>query len=68
MGFQILEDEWEFNKRAGWKREDDVMPKCMEDDKIGPQEVCFDVPHDIVQKAYEKVGSKDSFWEAGAVG
>ena len=68
MGWQILEDEWEFNRRAGWKREDDVMPQCMEDDKIGPQEVCFDVPHEIVQKAYEKVGSKDSFWEAAAVG
>ncbi|MEJ2336940.1 MAG: aldehyde ferredoxin oxidoreductase C-terminal domain-containing protein, partial [Gemmatimonadales bacterium] len=64
LGWQILEDEWEFNKRAGWKREEDVMPACMEEDKIGPLQVSFDVPHGIVQKAYEKIGSRDSFWEA----
>jgi aldehyde:ferredoxin oxidoreductase len=64
LGWQILEDEWEFNKRAGWKREEDVMPACMEEDKIGPLQVSFDVPHEIVQKAYEKIGSRDSFWEA----
>ena len=63
MGWQILEDEWEFNRRAGWSHEDDRMPKCMEDDKIGPQQVSFDVPHEIVQKTYEKVGSKGTFWE-----
>jgi aldehyde:ferredoxin oxidoreductase len=66
MGWQILEDEWEFNRRAGWSHEDDRMPKCMEDDKIGPQQVSFDVPHEIVQKTYEKVGSKDTFWEGAS--
>ena len=66
LGWQILEDEWEFNRRAGWRHEDDVMPRCMEEDKIGPMGVTFDVPHEIVQQTYQKLGSKDSFWKGGA--
>jgi aldehyde:ferredoxin oxidoreductase len=68
LGFRILEDEWEFNRRAGWKHEDDVMPKCMEEDAIGPQKLVFDVPKDVVQKTYEKIGSHDAFWGVGSQG
>ena len=68
LGFRILEDEWEFNRRAGWKHEDDVMPKCMEEDAIGPQKLVFDVPKGVVQKTYEKIGSHDAFWGAGSQG
>jgi aldehyde:ferredoxin oxidoreductase len=68
LGFRILEDEWEFNRRAGWKHEDDAMPKCMEEDAIGPQKLVFDVPKDVVQKTYEKIGSHDAFWGVGSQG
>jgi aldehyde:ferredoxin oxidoreductase len=62
MGWQCLADEWEFNKRAGWKREDDVMPACMQQDAIGPQKVVFDVPAEIVQRAYEKFPMADELF------
>ena len=30
-----LQDEWEFNKRAGFTEADDVMCECMETDGVG---------------------------------
>ena len=41
QGWQCLADEWEFNKRAGWKDEDDVLPACMLEDPIGPDKAVF---------------------------
>ena len=55
LSWQCLEDEWEFNRRAGWKREDDVMPGCMKTDGVGPAKVVFDVPGEVVQKTYARV-------------
>ncbi|MEE3330159.1 MAG: aldehyde ferredoxin oxidoreductase N-terminal domain-containing protein [Myxococcota bacterium] len=52
LTWQSLVDEWEFNRLAGWKNEDDVMPKCMETDPVGPLDVVFDVPHDVIQQTY----------------
>lgn len=34
-GWQTLQDEWEFNKRAGFTEADDVMCECMETDGVG---------------------------------
>jgi len=62
MGWQCLEDEWEFNRLAGFKREDDVMPNCMMEDAIGPQKVVFDVDPAIVAKAYEPYEPDEAFW------
>jgi aldehyde:ferredoxin oxidoreductase len=53
MGWQILKDEWEFNRRAGLTDADDEMPDCMKQDGIGPEKVVWDVPKEIVKKAHE---------------
>jgi aldehyde:ferredoxin oxidoreductase len=55
LTWQNLVDEWEFNRLAGWKREDDVMPACMETDPVGPLKVVFDVPYDVVQQTYVRM-------------
>ena len=68
MGWQCLEDEWEFNRRAGFKREDDVMPDCMMQDAIGPQKVVFDVDPEIVAKTYEPYEPDEAFWSKGGTG
>jgi aldehyde:ferredoxin oxidoreductase len=34
-GWQILEEEWEFNRRAGFTAKDDDLPDCMKTDAIG---------------------------------
>jgi aldehyde:ferredoxin oxidoreductase len=54
MGWQILQDEWEFNRRAGLTDEDDEMPDCMKQDAIGPAKVVWDVPQDLVKQAHER--------------
>lgn len=54
QGWQCLEDEWAFNRRAGLDGEDDLMPKCMEQDAIGPQKLVWDVSPEVVEKLYER--------------
>ena len=68
MGWQCLEDEWEFNKRAGWKREDDDMPDCMKEDAIGPAKVVWDVKPDIVQAAYTRFANTEETFTTKAAG
>ena len=68
MGWQCLEDEWEFNRRAGFDRKDDVMPDCMMQDAIGPQKVVFDVDPEIVAQTYERVEPNEAFWSKVGAG
>ncbi len=63
MGWRILEDEWAFNRRAGFDAQDDVMPDCMKQDAIGPSEWVWDVPDDVVRDAYEKFDYTDALFE-----
>ncbi len=69
MAWQCLEDEWEFNRRAGWRAEDDVMPDCMREDAVGPNRVVFDVSPQTVARAYElMVKPDDEFFDAAGIG
>ena len=63
MGWQILQDEWEFNRRAGFGPGDDVMPDCMKQDAIGPAKLVWDVPADVVANAYERYENTDALFE-----
>ncbi len=63
MGWQILQDEWEFNRRAGFGPGDDVMPDCMKQDAIGPAKLVWDVPDDVVANAYERYENTDALFE-----
>ena len=54
QGWQCLVDEWEFNKRAGLTENDDVLPQCMLEDGIGPENAVYDVDHAIAQAAKVK--------------
>jgi len=68
LGWQCLQDEWEFNRRAGFTSADDVMADCMQSDAIGPQEVVFDVSAEIVSQAYERCELRDELFVAKASG
>jgi len=68
LGWQCLQDEWEFNRRAGFTSADDVMADCMQSDAIGPQEVVFDVSAEIVSQAYERCDPRDELFTAKASG
>ncbi|MEE2664601.1 MAG: aldehyde ferredoxin oxidoreductase N-terminal domain-containing protein [Myxococcota bacterium] len=62
QGWQCLQDEWEFNKRAGFTAADDVMPECMLTDAIGPAKVVFDVPADVVASAYQRFEAREELF------
>jgi aldehyde:ferredoxin oxidoreductase len=69
VAWLCLQDEWTFNKRAGFTAADDVMPECMQTDPVGPQKEVFDVPADIVAQTYERlVEPNDEFFGQGSVG
>jgi aldehyde:ferredoxin oxidoreductase len=63
IGWRCLEDEWEFNRRAGLGQADDLMPDCMKQDPIGPAKWVWDVPGDVVADAYERFENTDELFE-----
>jgi aldehyde:ferredoxin oxidoreductase len=68
LGWQCLEDEWEFNKRAGLTEADDDLPACMKEDPIGPAKVVYDVDPAIVRAAKVKMPYRDEMFAAQATG
>jgi len=70
VGWQCLEDEWEFNRRAGWQPQDDVMPACMAEDPVGPENarVRWDVPKGIEQGVYQRLETREELFTMKATG
>jgi aldehyde:ferredoxin oxidoreductase len=68
IGWQCMQDEWEFNRRAGWKREDDVMPDCMKQDAVGPANAVWDVKDEVVQSAYQRFEGGEATFTTKAAG
>ncbi len=68
LGWQCLQDEWEFNRRAGYTEKDDELPDCMKQDPIGPAKVVFDVPREVVAAAYERFDAREELFTAKATG
>jgi aldehyde:ferredoxin oxidoreductase len=67
QAWQILEDEWEFNRRAGWTK-DDPMPECIRKDPIGPGKAVWDVPQDMILQVYERLEPSEEFFTTKAAG
>ncbi len=69
LGWQCLQDEWEFNRRAGFSQKDDVLADCMMKDGIGPaKNAVFDVPAEIIQQVYTRQTPGDDWFSAKASG
>jgi aldehyde:ferredoxin oxidoreductase len=68
QGWQCLQDEWEFNRRAGLTDADDLMPECMKQDAIGPAKVVWDVSPDLVKGAYQRQEPRDELFTKSASG
>jgi len=52
IGWRCLEDEWEFNKRAGFTEADDDLPACLREEGVGPGGIMkFDVSAEIIRAA-----------------
>jgi aldehyde:ferredoxin oxidoreductase len=68
MAWQVLQDEWEFNRRAGFSEHGDQMPDCMKEDAIGPAKVVWDVAPDLVVQAYQRQGDREELFTMRASG
>jgi aldehyde:ferredoxin oxidoreductase len=68
LGWQCLQDEWEFNRRAGFTAADDAMPQCIEEDAIGPAKLVWDVSPDLVSQAYKRFELREELFQAKAAG
>lgn len=53
IGKQVLETEREFNKKAGFTKEDDRLPEFMKEEKLPPHNQVFDVPDEEIDKVHE---------------
>ncbi len=62
IAWQCMEEEWEFNRRAGFGPEDDEMPDTMKEDPIGPEKVVWDIPQEVVNKAYERFEPREELF------
>jgi aldehyde:ferredoxin oxidoreductase len=62
MAWQILEDEWAFNRRAGFTAADDHLPDWMATEALGPQQAVFDVPDEIIQAVYTRIDVGDELY------
>ncbi len=62
IAWQCMQEEWEFNRRAGFGPEDDEMPATMKEDAIGPEKVVWDIPQEVVKKAYERFEAREELF------
>jgi aldehyde:ferredoxin oxidoreductase len=62
MAWQILEDEWGFNRRAGFSAADDHLPEWMATEALGSRNAVFDVPDEIIQAVYTRIDLGDALY------
>lgn len=53
MGWEILQDEWAFNRDAGYTRAADHLPEFMKVEPIPTNKMVFDVPNSELDKVYD---------------
>ncbi len=68
QGWQILQEEWEFNERAGFTAADDVLPACMAEDPIGPAGMVFDVSPEIIADVKVRKPTREKLFTSRAAG
>jgi aldehyde:ferredoxin oxidoreductase len=68
-GWQILEDEWEFNRRAGFTAADDDLPECMKTDAIGADnDLVFDASAETIAAVFKRCVSAEELCGGIATG
>jgi len=69
QGWECLEDEWNFNKAAGWKDEDNGLSDCLVNEGIGPDHAMkFDVPLEIINQSKVRFPIREELFTAKASG
>jgi aldehyde:ferredoxin oxidoreductase len=69
LGWHCLQDEWEFNRRAGFDAADDDLPACLREEGVGPDHVLkFDVDADVIAQAKVRFPLREELFQARAGG
>ena len=69
QGWECLEDEWAFNKKAGWKDEDNGVSQCLVEEGIGPDHsMKFDVPLEIINQSKVRFPAREELFKMKASG
>jgi len=67
LAWKNLEEEWEFNRRAGFTAEDDIMAACMAEDEIGGEtKFVWNVPPEVTATAYERFEPTEELYTQNA--
>jgi aldehyde:ferredoxin oxidoreductase len=69
QGWQALQDEWNFNAKAGWKDEDNKLADCLVEEGIGPDHsLKFDVPLDVINQSKVRFPPREELFTMKATG
>jgi aldehyde:ferredoxin oxidoreductase len=69
QGWECLQDEWNFNKAAGWRDEDNGLSDCLVNEGIGPDHsMKFDVPLEIINQSKVRFPIREELFTAKASG
>ena len=55
LGKETIKMEREFNKRAGFTKEDDRLPKWMTEEAIPETGAVFDVSEDVIDHIFDEI-------------
>lgn len=68
LGWQCLTDEWEFNTRAGFTRDDDDLPDCIRNEGIGPDnKMVFNVDTNVIAQAKVRQPARETMYTEGKI-
>jgi aldehyde:ferredoxin oxidoreductase len=68
LGWQCLQDEWEFNRRAGFGPDDYDLPQWMRTEVVPTTGVAFEVTKEDMHRVFERMPISDELRMMKAVG
>ena len=68
IGWQCLEDEWEFNRRAGFKTEDYDVPEWLRSEAVPSNGATFAVPKEELLRVFQRMPISDELRKMTALG
>jgi aldehyde:ferredoxin oxidoreductase len=68
LGWQCMVDEWEFNRRAGFKLEEADVPEWLRTEPVPSNGAVFAVPREEIQRVFHRMPISDELRTMKAVG
>ena len=68
LGWQCMEDEWEFNRRAGFGPEDNDVPEWLRTEAVPSNGAVFAISKEDMKRVFERMPVSDELRVLKAVG